>query len=783
MHKSRELIRRILVSKFSLLLGATALPQAVMAQYVLEEVIVTAQKRTASVQDIAATVNVVSGESIEKFQAFNFGEIQEQTAGLTLAAQNLRSSSVSMRGVGTAPEAATAPAVDVYWNEMNVRPSIPFTQLYDIERLEILRGPQGTLQGRTSPGGAINILTRKPNLQEQEGYIQGTVADNDGINTQGAYSAPLIEGVLGARIAVVYDTNDSLDVENLTTGLDNPEDKTTSARFSLGWQPTDTFSSTFTWQWLDRDNDAATAIAGTDSLGERPGLRSGDRKTLAKTDDSVKLDFDIYNLTMSWEVAGHEINSVSGYIDSAQESINENDHAFYVTNPTNAPAQLTTGGATTNEETFMQELRIASLDNEFWDYMVGIYYLHQRTDTPFFANTAVAELGYSSTHTGGDLPVYNDEYGIFTFNSFYLTESITFEAGLRWSRFDRFRDAIVNYQGANYAAPPLTIEAIDAVIEASGVFPIEGVSHKNDDDKALTGSLTIRYDWTDELSVYASYNHGYRPGGFSLAPDPDIQFLPGDDDLLYDEETSDAFELGFKSRLLGGRASLNGALYYQIFDDHFGYATGLQLSNNNGDPVDLGGGLVYNGDATIYGAEMEGQILLTEAWSFGGTVSYNHGEWDDGAQAPCNDRDVPYDPDNPNSILGQCAIGGDALGGEPEWSASFNSEFSVPVASAQWYVRGLYKYTGERENTDASAGIGAVRSKFDAHSIFNLYTGVRSADYSWDVSVWAKNLFDTTKVVAHRGPDQYDLAISGGSYTRPNELPQRTIGMTARYSF
>ncbi len=751
---------------------------------VLEEIIITAQKRESSVQDIAATVNVVTGADLEKYATFNFDEIQEQTAGLTMASENLRSSSISMRGVGTPPEAATAPAVDLYWNEMNVRSGVAFTQLYDIERLEVLRGPQGTLQGRTSPGGAINILTKKPNLDQQEGYVQGTVADNDGINTQGAYSAPLIEGVLAARIAVVYDTNDARDVENLTTGMDEPEDHATSTRFSLGWQPTDTFSSTFTWQWLDKETDAATAIAGVDSLGQRPSLQSDDRKALAKTDDYVNFDFNIYNLTMSWEVAGHEFSSVSGYLDSSQKSRNENDKAFYVTNPTNDPSQLTAGGATTEENTFTQELRIASLDNDFWDYMIGAYYKHQRTDTDFYANTAVAPLNGSSFRSGGDIPVDSNESGIFTFNRFYLSDTITLEAGLRLSRFDRHRNATVNYEGANYAAPPYTTGLIDALVGGSGVFPIEGVSNKYDDDTAVTGSLTLRYDWTDEISLYASYNHGYRPGGFSLAPDPDIQFLPsGDDDLLYDEETSDAVELGFKSRLLDNRATLNGAVYYQQFTDHFGYASGLQLLDTNGQVVDLGGGLVYNGDATIYGAELEGQILLTDTWDFGGSLSYSKGEWDDGAEAPCNERDTPYDPNNPDSILGQCDIDGDALGGEPKWSASLNSEFYLPISSMEWYIRGLYKFTGERDNTDASAGNGQVRSKFDEHSIFNLYTGIRSEDYSWDVSVWAKNLFNADKVVFQQGSDQYDLAISGGSYTQTNELPQRTIGVTARYSF
>jgi iron complex outermembrane receptor protein len=108
----------------------------------------------------------------------------------------------------------------------------------------------------------------------------------------------------------------------------------------------------------------------------------------------------------------------------------------------------------------------------------------------------------------------------------------------------------------------------------------------------------------------------------------------------------------------------------------------------------------------------------------------------------------------------------------------------MPVMdNMEWYIRGLYKYTDDRTNTDASSGIGAVASQFESHSVVNMYTGVRSADYSWDVSVWAKNLFDSDEVVFQTGSDQYDLAVSGGSYTQTNIQQERTVGVTARYNF
>ena len=139
------------------LIGSAATADNLM----LEEVVVTAQKSTESVQDIAATVNVVSGDSLEKFAAFDFRAIEQQTAGLTLSSPNARNSTISMRGVSVDPESGVSAAVDVYWNDAVVRADVAFNQMYDLERIEILRGPQGTLQGATSPGGALNMITKR----------------------------------------------------------------------------------------------------------------------------------------------------------------------------------------------------------------------------------------------------------------------------------------------------------------------------------------------------------------------------------------------------------------------------------------------------------------------------------------------------------------------------------------------------------------------------------------------------------------------------------------------
>ena len=746
-----------------------------VAQLVLEEVVVTAQKRSENVQDIAATVNVISGKDIEKYQAFDFSSIQQQTAGLTLASPNARNNIIAMRGVSVDPESGTATAVDTYWNDAIVRPDVAFTQMYDLERIEILRGPQGTLQGRTSPAGAINIITKRADVDEAKGYIQLSAADNDGLNAQVAYGAPLIEGTLAVRVAADYDRSNGPNIQNLTTGFDDQEYETKSGRLSAAWNVTDTFNTQLIYQYLDQDLDDPKAMSGVDQQGGRPTLVPTDLKALALTNDTAELDFNVANLIMDWEVLDHEVTGIVGYTDSSKKAYTAADRADslrYFVPATTAP---TYQNSQTDVTSYSYELRLASQDNDFWDYLVGVYYQDQNTDTTFYANSVLlTQLPGVGFKTKSVLPVNANNFAIFTFNTLQLTQDIQLEAGLRWTKYDGYAQATVNYAGANDPGPLPSKEVVNDLFAPR--FPIVGISNPNTNANAVTGSLKLRYEWRDEVSLYAAYNRGYRPGGTSIVPSPNIEFLPDPDAFLtYDEETSDAIELGAKSTLWDDRATLNVALYYQKFDGYLGFTRGVQVVNNAGEPVDLPGGIVYNGDANIWGIEVEGKVLLSERWDAGGALSYSKGEWD-GATQPCNDRVG-------NEVIGSCDIDGQPIGGEPEWSLSLNSEYFYPLKSTELYLRGLFKYTDDRLNTDASAGIGNVRSEFSSYQTLDLFTGLRSNDFAWDVSLWVKNVTDEDEVIYQQGPDQYDIALSGGSYTQTNILRERTFGMTARYNF
>jgi len=299
-------------------IGAVALApaSALGEELVIEEIIVTAQKREQSVQDIAATVNVVTGETIDRFSSLTFSDLESQTAGLSLPTPNARTSNIAMRGVSIDPESGAASTVDVYWNDQVTSVDVAFSQLYDLERVEILRGPQGTLQGRTSPGGAINIITRKPQLDEAEGYVQGTAGDLDVLNVQAAYGAPLIEDKLAVRVAAVYDEDALGSIENINTGTDSERDAT-SARASLSWQLNDALGAGFVYQYFDRDYKNPHSLSGTDSLGSRPALAANDRKGFGRSDNPGDFEYDLYNLTLNWAIS-ESLDDATGQLRSSR---------------------------------------------------------------------------------------------------------------------------------------------------------------------------------------------------------------------------------------------------------------------------------------------------------------------------------------------------------------------------------------------------------------------------------------------------------------------------------
>ena len=742
--KARNEISRFSKLSLAIAIASACAPQVAMADgLVLEEIIVTAQKRMENVQDVPSTVNAITSDKLDEFEVRSFSDVAQLTAGLSLQQVDARNQTVSLRGITFDPDSAASAAVEVYWNGIPMRANEAFRQMFDMQGIEILRGPQGTLQGRTSPAGSIQLYTRTANLDQVEATIQTTFSDNSGVNTQVAGNLPLIEGMLAVRVAGYYDESDGVDVKNALTG-EQTSSNSSGGRISIGFSPTDEIMINLSHQYQEENSDAPEIVFGSDALGNgNPTLNYEDRRSLANGE--VRARNDITALNINWAVMGHEITAISGYRDVYNYSFQDTDYG-------NALPDLNLDSAITSDfDIFSQELRIQSEDSENWEYLVGFFYENSQTQTVGRRASAV-QLSPSADpflfYTDSKIPIDTENYGLFTHNKHYIGDRMTFQWGVRWQKVRRFNRAdITNPVGSEALIP----DELDS-----------------DSSEAITGNLKLSYDITDNTMIYGSYDRGYRPGGITITPTE-----LSSDVLLYDEETSNALELGFKSTLFNGRAQANGSVYYQKFDDYISRAADVNY-NNNGQVLPITGGLNFNADAIIQGAELELTGLITESWSAFLGLSYTDANFDN-AEIPCNGDITPGDE------IAKCEADGQRIGGEPNWSISASSEYTVSFSEFQWFTRGLYKFTDSRanelvDNADV-AGFG----------VFDIFTGLRDDMGTWEVSLWSKNVFDKearTRISSNEvvGIELINTTLDSG-YRRVGVIPSRTIGLTAKYFY
>lgn len=734
---------------------------------VLEEVVVTATKRQVLLTDVAETINVVTSERLENFNIYSFSDVQALTPGLTMQEPDPRTQSVSLRGLPFDPDSNTSATVVTYWNGIQVRSNVAFNQLFDIRQIEVLRGPQGTLQGQTSPSGAIQIVTQQADSESVHGNIRQTFADNSASITDVALNMPLIEGKLGLRVAGVYNDNELYGLKSVANGR-NATSLTRAGRFNLYFTPTEAFDASLTYEYLERFTDGLEYVEGIDALnnGHPPTLSAYDRRSVQLGSSDIGNRNQLVNLTANWHLADHTLTLVSGYQNNLNSSLRDRDVGNVF--PTVALDQYV--GA--NFEVWSHELRLANNDSGPWKYIVGLYYYDS---TSYTVNQNASARGgvlpgtpptpALVMHTESRIPILSETYAAFTDHMFDLTDSSRLQVGLRWQKNKAFQQ-VNTYALEVPGVPPGTL------IQSSIPKDMQA-----DEKNALTGTLKFAHDLNDEWTVYASYGRSHRMGGATITPDDRVTA----DLLIYGEEKSDSLEIGFKSDLGGGRYRVNGAVYYQKFDDfqNRSKATFLDLDGDGELETAISGGLNYNADAVVRGAELEMNALLTDNWHGYAAVSYTDAKLD-GAAVPCGSLGDAADP---GSQARTCSSDG-RIGPEPNWSFTASTEYTLPglIGGTDGFIRALYKFNGSRHDDFAALNTYLYDEyALGSYGIWDLYLGVRAPDRKWEVSLWSKNLFDK-EAKTRLGTPQVQLGLDSG-FSTVSVIPERTIGVTARYNF
>ncbi|WP_242123608.1 TonB-dependent receptor [Sphingobium sp. Sx8-8] len=724
------------------------------------EIIVTAQKRAERLQDVPATVDVVQGALIQDLNLKTFSDVQQLSPGLSLNSTEPGFNAVKLRGVDFNPSSASLPTVDIYFNEMPLDAGTAFRAMYDVGQIEVLRGPQGTLRGRTSPSGAITIAAAKPSLDKVEGYFQQTLTTQDGINSQGAVSMPLVNDVLAIRVAGLFDRNDGLGGHNISNGEDE-RDRTESVRTSIAFRPSSALDINLTYQYLNNRTTYSPILFTLPGETTDPILEPSDRTAKVTKAGQYAFHGHIVTLGIDYDLGGAAINYIGGY--SYTSTSRATDLAYGGSIPGYSQPQAFTG--TTKRLT--QELRLTSKGSRFWNYLFGVYYEDSDAVTnvaqkqPLFfgpVSTSAPRLPDLVLDIGVGIPNKSKNYAAFTDHRFQLTDKLQFQAGLRYQISKVNRDFLLSVNGTTIGS---------------------GYSPENRDVtyRQLTGGTSLRYQFSRDLTGYVSYGRSYRPGGATAtvaAIDEDL--------LLFKAEKSDNYEAGLKGTLFNRRVNYSVAVYQQDFKNYQAF-TGAYLAVSTGKDgvVDNNVAFTFNADARVRGIEanIDGEVFRGLTLGLSGT--YNDAVFRN-ALAPCNDFNGDGTPDSngtPSVPVGQnvalCRLNG-SISDQAKWGASLNFEYSVPVSeNREFFLRGVASYVPKR--TDPFQNI-----RYDDLLNNSVFVGFRGKDGAYEFSVFGKNLANVATLTT-RNAAQIDYSVYNSGYAFGTPVRPREFGIVGRVRF
>ncbi|MEJ8567968.1 TonB-dependent receptor [Elongatibacter sediminis] len=743
-----------LLGVLSLQFASTAVAQersgAAGSAGALEEIVVTARKRAQSIQDVSMSITAFSGEQVEEFRIINAQDLSWFTPGLFATGSRGDADPLyTIRGIGLNDAFSNNnPTVGVYFNEVN-QPYTPMMafQLFDLDRVEVLKGPQGTLYGRNTTGGAINVFSRRPG-EEVNGYVRGDVGNYDRYELEAAVGGPLSDQ-LGGRISFLTIQQNEGWVTNAFNGQEIGELDQTAVRGTLDWNPNDDVNVLFVGYYArDKSDSAAREHVGFADGAFSPNLCAPalrgerdesqcvsflgysdpfpDRYTVENSSifgqESDGESFGV-SLAVNWQIGDMTLSSVTGYSDYDRVYTEDSD---------GTPIIMIDTQSTNEIEVFSQELRLAATTEGGLDWVVGAYFTD---DEMFFDFQQALDEHIFLTRISQNFTQSTTAWAVFGYATLPLSDRWSLVGGLRYT--DEEKD--FDYFGFDH--DPFGTTTMPAI----GVVPVpeyhDSISHD-----AWTGELGLEYHISDESMVYANVSKGFKSGGYKGAVSfTEAELEPFEPETLY------AYEVGIKSTLADGSVRLNAAAYYYDWEDFQAFVTEIR----GGVPVLV---LSNAGDAEVTGAEVDLLWQPTERLQLGAGLNWMDTEI------------TKY-----NAIPGTGDNAGNKLANSPDLMFNGRARYEFPVGDGGWtgFVAADAMY---RDDVFFSLGNNGQNSQ-DAFWLWNGRIGFISPDGHWDVSVWGKNLGDKFYIT-----QSYDN--TGGIFPSQNFLGMpRTYGVSVKYSF
>lgn len=734
----------------------------------LQKVTVTARRREEDAQDVPTPITTLNSATLEAQRITKVQDLQQVLPSVNVAYIHARQSSVAVRGIGNNPASdGLEGSAGIYLDNVYLgRPGMAVFDMLDIEQIELLRGPQGTLFGKNTTAGVLNISTKKPTFTPER-TVEVSGGENGYFQGKGTVSGALTDTLAGRLSA--YRTRDDGYTHNLYNGDDLNGGEREGVRGQLLFQPNDDFSL----RWINDYNEENSSNGTMIVYGAPAQYR--DRAALVGASPVYDRDRGVVNINGRQNVSVHQGGSsveANWNLNGGYTLTSVSAYRYWHFTPANDEtlnvSAINNTGVEVHDRQYSQELRLASPTGGFFDYVVGAYVFNSNLGNKTFTSygpqadlfllppgrNGFNALNNVSTKANGK--VVTDSYALFGQGTFHLTDRLDFTAGLRGTyeekqanieRFAPVGGAVVT--GTGLALRNGQLGAYD-----SGDLSLHNASP--------SGLLSLSYKFSDDVLGYASLSHGEKSGGVNLA----VSSAPtlGADSLLVGPERANDAELGFKSTLLDRRLLLNANLFWTGI--HGYQATTLYQPAGSTNLVQV---LANAGSVRSRGLEFEATALVTRGLTINVNGSYNDVTYLSFKDAPC--------PGEVSTVTGappSCDLTGERVVGASKWIGNVNGEYKWALdGGIEPYINASYSYRSEAEGTLDNSDL----SKIDGYGLVNLATGIRTdlGDGQLDASLWLKNATDKDYYLSA-------FAYLNGAYTASVGQP-RTAGVTLRYDF
>jgi len=747
------------------------------------DILVTARRRLEDPQKIPGSLSVVSGALLDQSYTVNTQGLSVLVPSLNYSSANPRNTAFTIRGLGSSVVAVSQandglePGVGFYVDQVyHARPATAAFDFSDIDHIEVLRGPQGTLFGKNSTAGAISITTRAPTFMP-EAEEELSIGSRDYVQAKAAASGALIGDTVAGRISAVVTRRDGV-IHDTRTGASLNTIGNQAVRGQLLIKPNDAFQVRLTADFSNFESDCCTQVY----LRVAPTLKATTRQyaylaahvpggaytpaSLNPYDRLTDIDAALGTNTneggvsavADWNVGPVTLTSVSAWRFWNWDANNDRDY-------TGIPIQATQH-IPSRQDQYSQELRFASNGDRALSYVGGLYFFRQRViGRPISIYGPLATywlLGGPSAALPGNLldgygsdgrtDFQSNSYAAFGEVNWRPLPRVTLTGGLRYT----YEDKTGSYNTFTFGGPTgLTQAQI-----ASQLSVLRGQSYSAKvDDGALTGRANVSYDFAPGALGYASFARGAKSGGINMSGLPlNNAGLPALGTAVVRPETGTAYEVGVKTRLFDRRLIFNIDGFYTRVTDFQANVT------DTGAAAALRTYLANIPRVTVKGFEADATAIVTRGFSLRGSVAYADGKYDSYPNAPCPIEQI-------GSGTTVCNLSGKPLSSLPKWTVSAGGDYSLPVPALHGgFILHADSVSRTKQYGDPTDSAYTI---IKGYTLVNASLGYRNAA-GWEIDVFARNLFDTNYI--------QNVTIQAGNSGLILGTPSdpRTIGVTFR---